>query len=70
MAKADGIAIGGGALVASLIDLLVERAVITKTDANIVIDRARARLVTFEPGHRIDASNFISSLAQELATRT
>jgi hypothetical protein len=63
-------AVGGGALAASLIDLLVEKRIITGADARTIIERARARLVVLETGDRMDAGTFISSLAQVVATRS
>jgi hypothetical protein len=60
-------AVGGGALAASLIDLLVEKRIITGADARTIIERARAVL---ETGDRMDAGTFISSLAQVVATRS
>lgn len=69
MTTADGIAIGGGALTASLIDFLVEKNVLTAADARTIIDRARARLVILDPKDSGAASEFISSLTQQIAAR-
>jgi hypothetical protein len=69
MTTADGIAIGGGALTASLIDLLVEKEIIAKSDARTVIDRALARLVILDPKDSTAASEFIASVAQQVAAR-
>jgi hypothetical protein len=70
MATSDGMAVGGGALTASLIDLLVEKRIITGADARTIIERARNRLVILETGDRMDAGTFISSLAHQVATRS
>jgi hypothetical protein len=52
-----------------LIDVLVEKGIIAKSDARTVIDRALARLVILDPKDRADASDFIASLAQQIAAR-
>lgn len=69
MTTADGIAIGGGTITASLLDLLVEQRIITKSQAQTVIERASARLVILDPADRAAASDFIASVAQQIATR-
>jgi hypothetical protein len=62
-------AIAGGAIAASLLDLLVQRGVIEKEDASTVIERARARLVILSREDRDAAQALFSTLADQIATR-
>jgi hypothetical protein len=69
MTTADGIAIGGGAVTASLLDFLVEKGVIGRTEAFEIVNRALARLVILDAADRAAASAFITSLSQQIAAR-
>jgi hypothetical protein len=62
-------AIAGGAIADSLLDLLVQRGVIAKEDADDVIGRAKARLVILSREDRDAAQELFSSLADQIATR-
>jgi hypothetical protein len=69
MTTADGIAIGGGALTVSLIDFLVGKGIITQSDARTIITRANAQLAILDPGDRAAATEVITVLSQQIATR-
>jgi hypothetical protein len=64
MVTAQGTAIAGGAIAAALLDLLVEKGILSKVDATTVIERASARLVIFTPQDRGAAQEVISLVAQ------
>jgi hypothetical protein len=64
----QGFAIASGALLAALMDRLVGKGVISKSDARAVIDLAKAGLQPFE-GHdaHIDAVAFLHALGEQVA---